>query len=137
MIIAYTVGLYYLKAVRCRWRLIPFARIGHKCYFVYKHFSLLKYFLFLGICQKWSKRVRKIIYNQITQNTLTQVKFQSSPFVIYCTQSNSHHSQNHWQWNASLAMKCLSLPYQYYVQNSCEWERLCLCCLMCVKLCLN
>ncbi len=31
MIIAYTVGLYYLKkSVRCRWRLVPcYAKAGH------------------------------------------------------------------------------------------------------------
>ena len=32
MIIAYTIGLYYLKPVRCRWRLLPYyARAGHIC----------------------------------------------------------------------------------------------------------
>ncbi len=39
MIIAYTVGLYYLKLARCRWRLVPcYARAGHI-------FSVGSYFL--------------------------------------------------------------------------------------------
>ncbi len=30
MVIAHTVGLYCLKSVRCRWRLVPcYARAGH------------------------------------------------------------------------------------------------------------